>query len=796
MKGTRANTGNPDFYDSVTSSRTAVASDAGDDAGSATSFLDAIEVDPGSLKLLSLLREAERSRVFSDSDASYDGSLDSDDEIEEVKEEEGPSTVKILTRRSSLSSLKSSKSSRSRVSSEKKRRKKSTASSSCRDNTGGDDNREFDAAVAVAAAVEAVLLCPPKVLARSYSRGASSSSFFVSGKNGNNCASRDETSKDCCSEEASRNRVGVANSNEEEAAAAVAAALAWSFPVPRLSCVEEEGSFRLSGDESGDVESAIQAALAWEPAPKARTSLLSSAARRRTRKVGPRVGHHSANNNNDHPNANNNSNQCNAINRSNPLIPNSNNDRHNAHSDHHKTDSYHPNPNSDHDKTKSDHHNADSDHHNTEIDHHNTNGNHNKANNNHSRASPTIVDINPNNSVDVNLNLIADVVAAKNECKPVVAVLPQQGISSDSGEQEAAKEVLADWKSEAVELEREPASTLPPSPDVSALTISASATETTRGVGSVEQRTLLGSTKLSAKGMAVQLVGKCQGGSGGGRSSRGDNVDGCGGGGAEVETVNNEGNVGEAFSSWRRGSCRSSSSSSAKSSGRKSLARVVAGFSQQQENEKFCSEGGAVVSSCGRDEQSSERSEDVGSAANSDDNADQEAASIHEEARNRRREASEEPERNQFQPSTVVAMIENSGPAARIAALSPFEQALLAQISRLSDDENDYGSTDGIGGHAPKSDGGTPSRGQVILPGHGLVRVGAGEEENASGTTPYRYRRLAGISRGWPPKVDPAHREEWLSPVEFEAVFGMRFGAFKKLPPWKKVIAKQEVRLF
>ncbi|CAM9903873.1 unnamed protein product, partial [Hapterophycus canaliculatus] len=60
----------------------------------------------------------------------------------------------------------------------------------------------------------------------------------------------------------------------------------------------------------------------------------------------------------------------------------------------------------------------------------------------------------------------------------------------------------------------------------------------------------------------------------------------------------------------------------------------------------------------------------------------------------------------------------------------------------------------------------------------------------------YRYRRLAGSGRGWPPRVDPASREEWLCTAEFEAVFRMTYAAFKALPLWKQIVLKREVCLF
>ncbi|CAM9679423.1 unnamed protein product [Laminaria digitata] len=70
------------------------------------------------------------------------------------------------------------------------------------------------------------------------------------------------------------------------------------------------------------------------------------------------------------------------------------------------------------------------------------------------------------------------------------------------------------------------------------------------------------------------------------------------------------------------------------------------------------------------------------------------------------------------------------------------------------------------------------------------------QEEVASANAAYSFRRLAGSGRGWPKGVDPTRREEWLSPSEFGAVFGMTFEEFKVLPRWRKAIMKREVLLF
>lgn len=149
--------------------------------------------------------------------------------------------------------------------------------------------------------------------------------------------------------------------------------------------------------------------------------------------------------------------------------------------------------------------------------------------------------------------------------------------------------------------------------------------------------------------------------------------------------------------------------------------------------------------------------------------------------------------------------------AGRITALPPLERSLLTELDRSSDDEGGGGDSDcGVDGYgdvasrlrameiAPSPEG--TAAASVVSRGPPLLRVGCGEAEagrNAAPTTAYRYRRLAGNSRrGWPPQVDPMRREEWLCPIEFDAVFGMKFAEFRELPSWKRILLKQEVHLF
>lgn len=147
-----------------------------------------------------------------------------------------------------------------------------------------------------------------------------------------------------------------------------------------------------------------------------------------------------------------------------------------------------------------------------------------------------------------------------------------------------------------------------------------------------------------------------------------------------------------------------------------------------------------------------------------------------------------------------------AGPTARIAALPKLELARLSQIDRLSDHGGNDGDTLSTGASSKIRNNFFDCSAVAAAPGSSssnslLVRVGA-EAASFSGvgdggdTTPYRFRRLAGFVRGWPAGVNPTRREEWLAPVEFEAVFGVPFATFRKLPSWKKIMLKQEVGLF
>ncbi|CAM9936804.1 unnamed protein product [Ectocarpus sp. 8 AP-2014] len=159
--------------------------------------------------------------------------------------------------------------------------------------------------------------------------------------------------------------------------------------------------------------------------------------------------------------------------------------------------------------------------------------------------------------------------------------------------------------------------------------------------------------------------------------------------------------------------------------------------------------------------------------------------------------------------------------ANRISALPAQERSLLAELDRASDVDEGAGDGDGGGGGgggggfvddaggvvaangdktnegsppSPSLSGdGNPARASAEPP---LLRVGSGGGDGG-GTTPFRYRRLMGLSRrGWPSCVNPARREEWLCPVEFEAVFAMSFSEFRALPSWKRVALKRELLLF
>lgn len=81
-----------------------------------------------------------------------------------------------------------------------------------------------------------------------------------------------------------------------------------------------------------------------------------------------------------------------------------------------------------------------------------------------------------------------------------------------------------------------------------------------------------------------------------------------------------------------------------------------------------------------------------------------------------------------------------------------------------------------------------------------VMRVGATSQVDFSGggeeDVAIPYDTLAGLGKQWPRYVNPACREEWLSPEEFVEVFGMSYASFRKFPWWRRRILKQQVDLF
>lgn len=160
-----------------------------------------------------------------------------------------------------------------------------------------------------------------------------------------------------------------------------------------------------------------------------------------------------------------------------------------------------------------------------------------------------------------------------------------------------------------------------------------------------------------------------------------------------------------------------------------------------------------------------------------------------------------------------MAPAETTGPAQRIAALPNHDLAQLAEIDEASDHDVNCGEQEGVAaGHGVETGAQELSRidrysscssaSASTCVWKALVRVGAGVEGDACDTTPgkasrpHRFQRLTGMGRVWPSGVDPAKREEWLAPAEFQAVFAMPFREFQALPSWRKVILKQRVQLF
>ena len=65
----------------------------------------------------------------------------------------------------------------------------------------------------------------------------------------------------------------------------------------------------------------------------------------------------------------------------------------------------------------------------------------------------------------------------------------------------------------------------------------------------------------------------------------------------------------------------------------------------------------------------------------------------------------------------------------------------------------------------------------------------------ATGKPCYSYYQLTS-NVTWPADVDPAHRELHLDNAEFTRVIGITYGAYERLPMWRKVQLKREVDLF
>jgi hypothetical protein len=62
-----------------------------------------------------------------------------------------------------------------------------------------------------------------------------------------------------------------------------------------------------------------------------------------------------------------------------------------------------------------------------------------------------------------------------------------------------------------------------------------------------------------------------------------------------------------------------------------------------------------------------------------------------------------------------------------------------------------------------------------------------------SSVGPISYETLKGV---FPPSVNPANKEEYLSDVEFVKLFGVDKAAFRVQPKWKKDAKKKELGLF
>jgi len=81
-----------------------------------------------------------------------------------------------------------------------------------------------------------------------------------------------------------------------------------------------------------------------------------------------------------------------------------------------------------------------------------------------------------------------------------------------------------------------------------------------------------------------------------------------------------------------------------------------------------------------------------------------------------------------------------------------------------------------------------------VANGQGRAGEETGEAKELAGGF-FRLDQLA-CPKPWPAGVDPARRQDWLSPVDFHKAFGMDRESFAKLRPWQQSELKKKANLF
>ena len=113
-----------------------------------------------------------------------------------------------------------------------------------------------------------------------------------------------------------------------------------------------------------------------------------------------------------------------------------------------------------------------------------------------------------------------------------------------------------------------------------------------------------------------------------------------------------------------------------------------------------------------------------------------------------------------------------------------------------------YGGAGGVGRHVTPAKKTPPA--QTQAPAHvaeaavPAPQIGGSDGSGGrGGSGTYSYEQLKSNNpSGLPAGVDAQRREDFLSDADFEGVFGIERGAFKRLPGWKRVQLRKKMLLF